>query len=425
MSGHDRPAAPPPGRGGAPMTPGGTATVLVRRRGGPQRATLLELFFDVVFVAFLALTSMDFSHDLRWAGAVKAIVPLFALWWLWSITTLLTDFFDPQRLPVQVVLTGIMLGTVLATVAAPGAFGKHGLFFAAAYVAVNIGRGVVLTATSRDREPRDRVVRFLFWFGVSATPWLLGGLLHGDRRVVLWGVALAIDYWSGWARYPTPRIGRIPREHYDNASEHLGERYQQIMILAVGDMILVATLRYSHSAPTWGRTAGFLLVFASAVLLWQIYVFRAGAVLESEITRHPSRSVRWTPLTHLIMVTGVVTMSAGLEVVILDPGGTPPSGWYGAIFGGPALFMAGRILFELEVFNRFATARAVGLGVLIAASPLAIPLPPLGVAVVVAAILLGITVSDRVRARKWFTEPVSRPGPEPGAGDDDGDVPGR
>ncbi|GAB3933894.1 hypothetical protein GCM10027614_05880 [Micromonospora vulcania] len=78
------------------MTTGGTAA-LVRRPDGSSRATLLELLFDVVFVAALALISKLIADRDSWAGAAPVLLMLAAIWWTWSVTSTTTDFYDPQQ----------------------------------------------------------------------------------------------------------------------------------------------------------------------------------------------------------------------------------------------------------------------------------------------------------------------------------------
>jgi low temperature requirement protein LtrA len=283
----------------------------------------------------------------------------------------------------------------------PHAFGTAGLVFAMSYVSIHIGRGVLLVAVLYRRDPMasKRAGRFLFWFAITSVPWLIGGLAQERTRLVVWGFALAVDYVVGGLRYPTPGLGRVPQEQYDRAGEHLGERYQQFMILALGDMILVATLGYSRVPRTGTHTVAALTAFLTTVLLWQIYVNRAGSILQTVTVHSPGRSARWAPYTHLVMVTGVITTAAGFDLVIRRPGGDTPPGWGGVIIGGPALFMIGRIIFEYEVFGRLSRTRVVWLAVLITAGPGVVHLPPLFAAMVAAGVLLGIAVTDQIRVR--------------------------
>jgi low temperature requirement protein LtrA len=374
---------------------------LLRNPGGSQRVTLLELFFDLVYVAGLALTSMTLARNISWVGALHALLPLMALWWVWSTTTLVTDFYDPERLPIQAIIIGAMLGSILMATMAPQAFGNNGVIFAATYVAIHIGRGVLLVTILRGHPAQARATRFMCWFAVSAVPWIAGALVHGTlARGVLWAVALTVDYAAAGFRYPTPWLGRVPLDQYDKAQEHVGERYQQFMILALGDLILVATLGYNRAGLGAAHTAAFLATFATTVLLWQIYVYRAGSLLRNLPKGKPGRVVRWAPYTHMIMVAGIVAAAAGADLVIRRPAGVMPPGWVAVSFGGPILFLIGRTVFEYEVFGRISWSRLAWLAVLIGVSPAMVMVAPVTAAIVKALILLGVAVSDAMRARR-------------------------
>ncbi|GAA5195612.1 low temperature requirement protein A [Rugosimonospora acidiphila] len=373
---------------------------LLRSPGGSQRATLLELFSDLVYVAALALTSSDLAGELTWSGALRSILPLVAVWWVWSITAITTDFYDPQRRPIQLILGAVMVGTILMAASLPNAFGDRGLVFACAYTGSHVVRGVILmTALTGGGRVRQRAGRFLFWFCVSTVPWIIGGFAHDSARALLWGFALAIDLVFNALRYPTPWLGRVLSQQYEAATEHLGERYQQFMILALGDMILVAVLQFARLEFTGMRTAALIVAFAITVLLWQIYVHHAGSLLQTVVVRNPGRSSRWAPFTHLFMVVGIVVTAAGFDIVIRRPDGHTPVGWIAAVFGGPILFLLGRTAFEYEVFGRASWTRLGWLVVLGAAAVPAVLLPPLYAATMVGAILLALAASDLIRIR--------------------------
>lgn len=382
---------------------------LTRRAEGPQRATLLELFLDLVFVAALALASRKLATDLTWGGAFETTVLLMAIWWVWSVTALTTDLYLSQNPPIYPMTVSVMFGTMLMTAALPGAFTADAVVFAGAYVAIHLGRNLFLAPALRGRQARRHAARFLFWFTVSAVPWLLGAVLAGTARGLLWTVALLVDYGAAWLRYPTPGLGGVPRSQYKLAAEHLAERYQQFFTLALGDLILVSSLTYAGTGFAADRTIAFVVGFATAVLLWQIYVQRAGALLQSaiEVSRDPGRLMRSAPYTHLLMVAGVVASAAGVEAVIHHPTGDTTVGLVGVTLGGPVLFLLGRSRFEYEVFSRVSPSRWVALVVLVLAAPAMMFVPPLGVAVAASLVLAGVAVMDVMRARGRPPEPAS------------------
>jgi low temperature requirement protein LtrA len=106
-----------------------------------------------------------------------------------------------------------------------------------------------------------------------------------------------------------------------------------------------------------------------------------------------------------------VAISVGDELVITHPAGPIQPAWIAVIFGGPALFLAGRAIFEYAVFSRVSWDRAIGVLVLAAIAPTMIFAPPLLAALTATAVLAGVAIADAARARR-------HPGelPSPGSG---------
>ncbi|WP_430502368.1 low temperature requirement protein A [Micromonospora trifolii] len=331
------------------MTIKGNAA-LVRRRDQSTRATLLELLFDVVFVAALALTSKLLSEEVSWSGAAKLLLMLTAVWWTWSVTTTTTEFYDPQQRPIQAILMIAMVGSVGMAASLPMVSIGHLMLFVISYVGTHVIRCIILViALHRQghRTARERATRFLFWFTVSGVFWVIGALSETPNWG-LWTIAIAIDLVAGAARYPTPWLGRVPLVQYGRTTEHLGERYQQFIILALGDIILLPTLQVSRGHLDHLRLTSLLCAFATMLLLWQIYVFRAGELLVAAGSKG-SRATRLAPFTHLVMLAGVAATAATFDLVVTRPTGTTPVPWLVLIITGPTLFVVGRVLFTMAV----------------------------------------------------------------------------
>jgi low temperature requirement protein LtrA len=392
------------------MTSG--AAALLR---GPEepRATFLELFFDLVFVLTLAQVSQGLLEHLTWSGALQTLVLLLALWSVWASTAGLTDRLDPQQSLIQVLVLATMFGTLMMAAAVPDAFGERGLFFAGVYVATQIGRSALPVLLLRGHEARIAFVRALFWFGVAAVPWIAGAIAHDTARGVLWALAVAVEYGSLALGLPTPRLGRAfaRAAEFAVSSEHLAERYRQLFIIALGELILVTGLTFSRSRFESDRVAAVVVTFAITALLWRIYIHRAGVLLAEAITAaaDPIRATISAIYAHLVMVAGIVAVAVGDELVIEHPFGHTQPAWIAVILGGPALFLAGRAMFEYAVFGRVSRSRVVGVLLLAAISPAAIFLPPLVAALAPALVLAGIALSDATGTRGRPPEPPSPP----------------
>ncbi|PWU57270.1 low temperature requirement protein A [Micromonospora sp. S4605] len=391
------------------MTTGRVGGLL--RGPGDPRATYLELFFDLAFVFALAQLSYALLTDLSVSGAVDALVLLLAVWWVWFTTAWITELFDPQRPEIQALTIAIMIGVLVMAVALPDAFGEQGLVFAGAYVAIHLGRELFLVVVLRGHELRRTTLRGLFWFGVSALPWLAGALAPGTARGILWTLAVGLDYAAYAFRHPTPGIGRTPIAQLPSVAEHLAERYRQFFIIALGEFILVTGLTLRGTGFTTYGTIAFLVSITTTVLLWRIYIYRAGELLSAAIDAAPDRArlARSVSYTHLAMVAGTVFTAVGAELVIAHPLGHSEPAWVAVLLGGPALFLAGRAAFEYTVFARLSRGRLIGLLAAVALIPAMRHVPPLLSALTATAVLAGVAVSDVARARGRPPEVPSPP----------------
>ncbi|MFE9695201.1 low temperature requirement protein A [Micromonospora sp. NPDC005806] len=387
------------------------ASGLLRRPGQPQQATYLELFFDVVFVLALFRLTQGLLQNLTWIGTFQTLVLLLALWWVWSRVAGTTDRFDLQRPPIQLLVIASMLGILVMAAATPEAFGKRGLFFAGAYVAIRIGASVVLVLLLRGHQAQRAFLRQFFWYGVSAVPWIAGAVAHDTARLALWTLAVAVDYTATALRLPTPGLGRLARSELAILGEHLAERFRQFFIIALGELILVTGLAFGTSGFGAEHSVAALVYFTTTVLLWRIYFYRAGQLLAEAIAAAPDplRLSIWATYSHPIMVAGVVITANCVDHILDRPFGHAEPIWIAMILGGPALFLAGRGIFEYAVFARVSRNRLIGVLVLAAISPAMIRAPRLVIAIAAALVLAAIALSDATRARGRPPEPPSPP----------------
>src|ERR671912_2974254 len=171
----------------------------VRRRADEvsQRASTLELFYDLVFVFAITQVSHLLLEHLTWAGVLQSSIVLLAVYWSWNYTTWTTNELDTETIPVRLLLLALMLVSLLMSVAIPDAFGEHALLFAGSYVAIQVGRHSFLTFAAAEPRTieRERAGRILTWFVAAGVLWIAGALSGGAARTALWLGALALGYW--------------------------------------------------------------------------------------------------------------------------------------------------------------------------------------------------------------------------------------
>ncbi|SCL63968.1 Low temperature requirement protein LtrA [Micromonospora eburnea] len=386
--------------------------------GESRRANFLELFFDLVLVfALSGVVSRvvpDMSADIaarQWAGLLYVLVLVLPMMWLWTTTAHITSRFDPRRPAVQAMVLLTALGVVFMASSLPYAFVERGYAFAVPYVLLQVGRPLVLIWLLLDRAQRALYARSAIWFTVSAAPWLAGILVQGGARVGMWALAITIDVVSARFSWPVPGLSR----QLDSAWEptkihHLADRYEQLLLIALGESVLSLGMTYTNTPVSGATTLALLVGFATTVLLWRIYYYRAGQVLPEavDVAGDQVRAGRDVGRAHVLMVLGIVLVSAGYEIVVTHPGGHVRAAWLAATLGGPIVFVIGRIGLERVVFNRISRRRLIGIAALVA---LALPLAfttPLAAAAGAVAVLVGMALAD---ARHAWGLPPEAPSP--------------
>ncbi|MFC3500075.1 low temperature requirement protein A [Micromonospora krabiensis] len=377
----------------------------------PGRATFLELFFDLVYVFALTRISARAFEDLieedagakAWQAVTaggKTLLLLLALWAVWQGTAWTTSRYDPRHAWLQCIVITALVSSMVMGIAIPRAFSTTGLVFAVAYVVAQVSRPLVLMIALGPHVYRRLKLRMTLIFSATGVLWITGAFLPTNPRVILWTSALLAEYLAARFGWPVPGLGRSTVSRWEIAGDHLADRYQQFFLVALGETILVAGFSYSKGPYGGGHAAAFALALATTIVLWRIYIQRAGQIFAEAVTkaRHPATIGRSAADTHLVMVIGLTAVAIGYELVIDHPTMPPAGPWLAMVIGGPVLFLAGRARFEYEVFARVSPSRWIAALVLLAASPLLMRTPALVASAVAVLVLAAVAVADARRA---------------------------
>jgi low temperature requirement protein LtrA len=383
---------------------------LLRDHRAEQQVGYVELFLDVVYVYVLTRLTAVLAEDLSWRGAYRELMLFLAMWWIWYRLAWTTNRFDAAQPAIQLMIIYSMLGSLFLAVAVARAFTDWGLIFASTYVAIGVVRYLWLLLIGRDPAERKISGCVLFWALLSAGPWLMGGFEHGWPRVAWWSLALFLDYLGGILDFPAPTLGRAGRRWHKVAESHLADRYRQFLIISLGEMALVIGGEYRQYGFQEFHTIAVLASFAVMVLLWQIYFFRAGAVLRDAIAAAAAPmslgELAW--YSHLVMVAGIVLNTAGSRLVIVDPLRATHPAQVLVILGGPAVFLLGRGLLDYATFSHISWTRPSGVIALAAVVPAALQLPILATAGLAAVVLAGVAIGNFL-ARRFFPRAPNPP----------------
>lgn len=386
--------------------------------GEGQRATTLELFYDLVFVFAVTQVSHLLLAHLTWEGLGQATLALLVVWWAWNYTTWVTNELDPESITVRLLLIAIMVASLLMAVAIPEAFGDRALLFAGSYVAIQVGRHLFLTfaAAGRGSDERARAGRILTWFCLAGIFWIAGGLADGSTRTLLWLIALAIDYGAPLVTYWVPFVRRVTSAAWEVQVSHFAERFQSFVIIALGETIVLTGATTADLNLDAERLVAFTVAFLTAAAMWWLYFDYVARIAERRLalaTTERTKLARdgYTYL-HVVMIAGVIVSAVGDELTIAHPGEVLPAREVAVVVAGPALYLLAHALFRLRMAGTVSVKRLGGALACVAVGFTGSFAPGLVVATLVLAVLAAVIaaeqVSGRRRARRGQPSPLER-----------------
>ena len=379
---------------------------LLRERSGHQgsRVTPVELFLDLVFVFAITQLSHFLLEHSTLVGAVHTALLLMAVWWVWIFTSWATNWLDPERTAVRLMLFILMLAGLVLSTSIPEAFGAKGLAFAGAYVFMQVGRGLFTMWAMRTSPGNYRnFQRINAWLIFASVFWIAGAFVGTEARLGLWAIALFIEFVSPSLGFWTPGLGRSSTADWDIEGSHMAERCGLFVIIALGESILVTGAKFGNLPWTATTVAAFVVAFVGSVTMWWLY-FNIGAERASRRIAgagDPGRIARLAyTYVHLLLVAGIILVAVGDELVLAHPTGHTDLKTAAILLSGPALYLLGNFLFkQATTKGRTALSHLIGLLLLAAVAPLSLVVQPLAFSAATTAVLVLVAVWETLSLR--------------------------
>lgn len=386
------------------MTGAAHHPLLRRRDGHHARVTYEELFFDLVYVFAVTQLSHTLLHHLSLWGAVETLILWFAVWLGWQYTAWVTNWFDPERPRIRLVLFASMLIALVMAAAIPDAFGERGLIFAGCYVAMQVGRtAFIVHQLGRNHPLAANYRRILAWLLLSGCFWIAGGFADHEMRIALWAIAVLCEYVSPMFGFPVPGLGRSQTSDWTIEGGHLAERCQLFMIVALGESLL-ATGATLADVPTWNPATISALgaTFLGTLAMWWLYFGTSSKDATATITSSddPGKIGAYFHYVHAILIVGVIASAVGNDLAMEQPSGHATMPQILVIALGPSVFLLGCAIYKRIVYGRIPLSHIGGVIALALATPVALRADLLTMGWITAAILIAVGI--------WETRALTR-----------------
>jgi low temperature requirement protein LtrA len=306
-----------------------------------------------------------------------------------------TNWIDPEHPLVRQLLVALMLLGLIMSAAIPEAFRDRGVQFAVAYVAMGVLRGGFMVYALRGSRMGRNYAQLTAWTAIAGVAWIAGALVDGDGRIALWLLALALDYGAPLHGFVLPRLGSTPMSDWTLAGDHLAERGQLVILIALGESLLAVGATFAERGTSVAVVAAFAVGFVLTVGLWGTYFARdaeAGARAVSSAADPTSVARTAYAYAHGLMVGGIIVVAVAIDLSIAHPTGETRTATAATILGGAGLFLAGSALFNWAVTGAPPSSRLTGVALLALLSPVALVASPLALMSAAAVVVLVLAV---------------------------------
>jgi low temperature requirement protein LtrA len=287
--------------------------------------TMLELFFDLVFVFTVTqvtttITDADSARDY-----VQAACLLCVIWWMYDGYCWLSNNVGPTSVSTRLPMLVAMTAFLLLAIAVPEAFGADALLFAVVYLVIVVVHAVSFLRSTMDGSARAMLAIAPVNFGAAACLFV-AVLLPERYRWVAWLAAVLCFAGSMWSRRESG---------FSLRPEHFAERHRLLLIIALGESVIAVGVSAQGHVTEADSLLAVLLSMLLISLLWWVHFAdeerSTEAIVEIERT-DPDRMVRVGlfafSIAYLVLVSGVILVASGLHAVVHDPWG--PLGWRAA-----------------------------------------------------------------------------------------------
>jgi low temperature requirement protein LtrA len=297
--------------------------------------TMLELFFDLVFVFVVTQITTLIGGSDSWAGYGRAALLLAVTWWMYDGYAWMANNVPPITTSTRVPMLLAMAAFLAMAVVVPDAFGDGAWIFAIAYTVVVTIHAFLFKRSSVGGSARA-ILRILpDNYGVCLMLFIAAAA-GPQWGWIAWVIALGI-----FAR----NIFAHQEAGFTLRSAHFAERHGLLIIIALGETIIAIGVNSQSRLGEPAVFASFGTAMALISALWWVY-FGVGddergliAISGAPTEQHTAHAFRSYSQVHMLHIAGLMLIAAGLRSFMHGPLAPLSQGDSVALSAGAAAFL--------------------------------------------------------------------------------------
>lgn len=319
-----------------------------------HRTTLFEIFFDLVFVFGLIRVTTFMSQRHAPMTLVQGFLVLLLLWISWLVYSWLGNHVQIDVGLIRAGVTVSMAAVFLAALVIPNAWEtgpgatQPRLILVLAYIALRVIDLALFRWVAAGNRQLSRTIRlYAISTALSWIPLVLGAVFGGTAQILLWAAALTIDMGGGV-------VSSVLSGWPVRSPGHFAERHSLVVIIALGESLISVAAGVGAQRIGGPILLAALLTLAVTVCLYGLYSASAATARNALTTetglQRAHVGANAYSVAHFPVLAGIIYVALGVERVLADLAHEESHGtsaWMPAIalFGGTALFLAGRATF--------------------------------------------------------------------------------
>jgi low temperature requirement protein LtrA len=271
-----------------------------------KRASWLELFYDVAFIALVAqLTYMAAEYHHTLVDFLNIAIVGYSIFIAWWATTANRNLQPSETASDKFLIQIQMVGIFLMSISMDSVFQGEYLWFFLTLALVRLLQSfMIIRMYLQHPDTRPVTYNILEGFFAASALWALSAFLPDPYHFVVAFMALAIDVLVPLTR------GQGNTKRYLNVF-HLQERLGLFLMLVIGESMIVVALSTSAAGDFWSRAGIVFSGLALMISLWWLYFEHS----DQHVGTRPKELFTFLH-AHGLLFGGIILVSVGYKVIL-------------------------------------------------------------------------------------------------------------
>ena len=278
-----------------------------------------ELFFDLVFVAVIALSAHLIEQTPNLVTVVTFTLLLFPLWWAWVNLMISNNLLGLTSSTVGLLVIAAMPGPAAMAIAIGNGIESSGWLYVLGAVWVRLVLLALWLIPHLRRDTAIPIWRPLVYNLGTAALWLVSLAIPTPFRYLVWALAVAVEVAL------LARRRGFSAEVYERASvSHSLERVGLFVVIVVGEAVYLGVTGLAEHPSVGGAAAalfGFVVcaLLARAFFRWGVPNAEAG-LLAAQHSRSFSALRDVIMYLPFLLIVGLTLVAASVGIAVADAG---------------------------------------------------------------------------------------------------------